>query len=192
MSDSSSGLITKMSWIQTLWGNEYDPFKPDSDIINIQEIAHSLAMQCRFNGHTKQFYSVAQHSVLVSKLLEEWGHSLHTLKQGLLHDAAETYVGDTVSPIKRNIPDIQIQYNHQAVARRFGLSYPSPDCVAQADVTMLMTERRDLMRKSFRPWFENEDDYLLPTWSIGPELQWRGAMAMFMARFQELWFRNDS
>ncbi len=179
-----------MSWMQTLWGNEYDPLNPDETLIYTKEVAHSLAMQCRFNGHVKQFYSVAQHSVLVSNLLEDWGAPLEVIKQGLLHDAAEAYTGDVISPIKQELPNLQIieEYNHQAVARRFGLDYPFHSDVKRADITMLLTERRDLMRKPPRPWFNNEHSFILPGWEIGPELQWREARDQFMDRFSELWW----
>ena len=74
------------------------------DDVNIVDIAHSLAMQCRFTGHTKVFYSVAQHSVLVSKLLERRGCDHATVLWGLMHDAAEAYlVGDVATPVKKSL-----------------------------------------------------------------------------------------
>ncbi len=54
-------------WIQTFTGKKFFPLTPDPELICIEDIAHSLSMQCRYNGHSKQFYSVAQHSVILSQ-----------------------------------------------------------------------------------------------------------------------------
>jgi len=97
-----------MTWIQTHSGREFffDGIKPDS--INLGDIAHSLALTNRFNGHTIRAYSVAEHSVRVAvevlryaragKLAEHQARDAALC--GLLHDAAEAYTGDIVSPLK--------------------------------------------------------------------------------------------
>ncbi|MFG0247924.1 MAG: phosphohydrolase, partial [Phycisphaeraceae bacterium JB051] len=78
-----------MSWIQTYTGKAFYPLREDPGIIDIRDIAHALSLQCRFNGHCSDFYSVAQHSVHVSEVVPQafalWG---------LLHDAAEAYMSD--------------------------------------------------------------------------------------------------
>lgn len=66
----------------------------------IEDIAHALGMQCRYNGSVKEFYSVAQHCVKVSKLLRRQGFDLDTQLAGLLHDAGEAYVGDITRPVQ--------------------------------------------------------------------------------------------
>ena len=80
-------------WIQTYTGKKFFPMNPKTEDLDIIDIAHALSMKCRFVGHTKQFYSVAQHSVIVS-----WNCSNPHL--GLLHDAAEAYLPDVPAPIK--------------------------------------------------------------------------------------------
>ena len=55
------------SWAQTFTGRQFFPLDPDPQDIDIVDIAHSLAMQCRYNGHTDRFYSVAEHCVHVSR-----------------------------------------------------------------------------------------------------------------------------
>lgn len=84
-----------MAWIQTYTGKAFDPFNPDPAKINIEDIAHSLANQCRFNGHTRQFYSVAQHCVEVASRVRPEQQAL-----ALLHDASEAYLSDLPTPIK--------------------------------------------------------------------------------------------
>lgn len=70
--------------------------------ITIEDIAHSLAYQCRFNGHTKRFYSVAEHSVILSQLIEPKSEvqNLERRLCALLHDAAECYTGDITGPVR--------------------------------------------------------------------------------------------
>ena len=88
--------------MNTASGRLVDPFNLRLEDIAIEDIAHSLSMQCRFNGHCARFYSVAEHSVLVSRLVlpknRLWG---------LLHDAQEAYLGDIITPIKQQVPAIQ-------------------------------------------------------------------------------------
>lgn len=174
----------RKGWIQTLSGNAFEIFNPQPSMFRINEIAHALALQNRFNGHTKFPYSVAQHSVNVSKLLREWGLPTKTVFAGLMHDAAETYVGDLVSPIKREIPEFQVIEERivKALSERFGFTYPMPWSVGKADMALLMTERRDLLAASPREWFEGEGLIPLPEWSI-EELGWRKAKDLFILEF---------
>ena len=88
----------------TTWsGIEFDFARPLEGEIRLDDIAHSLGMLCRFNGHIRRFYSVAQHSVLVSRLVEP-EHAL----QALFHDAPEAYVGDMTAPLKKTMGDYQM------------------------------------------------------------------------------------
>lgn len=80
-------------------------FLLDSPTFDIEDIAHSLGMTCRYNGHVRHFYSVAEHSVIVSLLMEE--EKLGDPMEGLLHDAHEAYLGDIVAPWKPRMPDFQ-------------------------------------------------------------------------------------
>ena len=134
--------------IQTYTGKLFNPLtneNEDCGPIVLMDIAHALSNLCRFNGHTKRFYSVGEHSLYVSTLLEHHGPNIQTW--GLLHDAAEAYLGDMVRPIKKHMPDFQAIEDRllQRIARRFGLAWPIPDVVFDADDIMLATEFRDLM-----------------------------------------------
>ena len=83
-------------WIETFTGKEFYFLDPTPDSIDIRDIAHSLAFTCRYTGHSRRFYSVAEHSVLVSYLAVD-------PLAGLLHDASEAYITDIASPIKPHL-----------------------------------------------------------------------------------------
>jgi len=174
------------AWFQTLKGNAFPIFDPRPSDIDIEEIAHTLAMQCRFNGHIKHFYSIAQHSVLVSKLLEEWKHPVEIVFEGLMHDAAEAYVGDVISPIKRSIPafsDVE-HMTWVAIADRYNLPHVQSPVVGKADIAMLLVEKRDLCAPEPLSWGISYEGPL-PVRRI-KELGWKDAKAMFLKRFAEL------
>lgn len=88
--------------IQTYTGLE---FSLDAPVFRMDDIAHSLAMQCRYAGHCRHFYSVAEHSVIVSLLMQEL--DLGDPREGLLHDACEAYLIDMPRPWKKLLPDYQ-------------------------------------------------------------------------------------
>jgi uncharacterized protein len=145
-------------WVQTFTGRQVFPSEMEFHDVCIEDIAHSLSMQCRFNGHTDRFYSVAQHSVIVSNNVPR-----QDALWGLLHDAAEAYISDVVRPIKRRpiIADVwqRIEAEVQgAVCRRYGLSMFKPPSVRLADFRALVTEKRDVLKNAF----ESEDPGVEP------------------------------
>lgn len=83
------------TWMQTFSGRKFFPLDARAEEITIEDVAHGLAMTCRYGGHTRRFYSVAEHCVLVSHHVPEI-YALH----GLLHDSAEAYIGDMIRPLK--------------------------------------------------------------------------------------------
>ena len=87
-------------WLQTFTGRQFWPLGPEPTDIVIEDIGHALGSLCRFNGHCKAFYSVAQHSILVSRACEK--HGLVAAFRGLMHDASETYLLDVPKPLKRS------------------------------------------------------------------------------------------
>jgi 5'-deoxynucleotidase YfbR-like HD superfamily hydrolase len=87
-------------FIQTLSGRRVNPLDAAPEDIDPSDIARALAHICRFGGHSKAFYSVAQHSAIVCDLLEERGATPDELMAALLHDAAEAYLGDLPHPLK--------------------------------------------------------------------------------------------
>lgn len=143
-----------MTWILTHTGRKFDPMEPRAEDVDTLDIAHSLAHLCRFNGHVSRFYSVAEHSVHVASLV-----SRENQLAGLLHDAAEAYIGDITRPLKGALNELTDgvlriieQGVHIAVCDRFGIPYTIPDEVHRADMIMLATERRDLMPADGELW----------------------------------------
>lgn len=138
-------------WIQTYTGKKFHILEPVPDEFDIEDVAHALSLQCRFNGHCNRFYSVAEHSVRVSRLCTA---NEEACKWGLLHDLAEAYVGDCVRPLKQVMPEYREieQRIVVAAAKAFGLSLPIPDEVLYADEIMLATEARDLMAEAPDRW----------------------------------------
>jgi hypothetical protein len=136
-------------WFVTYTGLKFWPFDPTPDDIVIEDIAHALSQICRFGGHTSQFFSVAQHSVLVSEIVPP-----ALALQGLLHDATEAYCGDMVRPLKVGLPSYEAVEDKiwQAIAKRYDLPVKLSKVIKWADNTLLMTERRDILRHVEHKW----------------------------------------
>ena len=152
-------------WIQTYSGIEFHALSPKASEISLLDIAHALSNKCRFAGHTLNFYSVAQHSVLVSSLLP-----VEFKMWGLLHDAGEAYFADIPQPIKREF-DVFEQIEEpimRAVAEKFQLYWPCPKEVKVADKIALATEARDLLPVVWRDWETQWESLSLKDREINP------------------------
>jgi uncharacterized protein len=139
-------------WMQTFSGIAFWPLTPCQEDIFIEDIAHSLSLQCRFAGHTREFYSVAQHSVIVASIVPP-EHSFWAL----MHDASEAYLVDFPRPIK-DASRLGDEYKAiesnlmRTICRRFLLPLNEPECIREADNRVLMTEARDLLRPAPMTW----------------------------------------
>ena len=137
-----------MSFIQTYSGARFDFADPKPESIRLEDIAHALARICRFGGHASRFYSVADHSLNVARHLAHGKANHATTFAGLLHDAAEAYLGDIVSPLKRMLPRASELENHIArmIRVRFGIddSQVDFDAITRADETILVAETKAL------------------------------------------------
>jgi len=166
--------------ILTHSGKYFDLLRPEVSAYTVNDIATALSRICRFVGHTRHFYSVAQHSVEVSYLLPD-----SLAFAGLMHDASEAYLGDVSYPLKCLLPQYrEIERSvEQAIARVFSLPYPHPAAVKVADRIMMATERRDLMIEQEADWPILADvapraQEVVP---VGVEV----ARLMFLERFSE-------
>jgi hypothetical protein len=139
-------------WTQTFTGRQFHTFAPNPDSIAIEDIAHALSLQCRFAGHCREHYSVAEHSVRVALTLK----GIQMQLCGLLHDAAEAYLVDLPSPIKAKMRDYQnVEFAvQQVISKRYTVPLSLPEEVKQADLILLATEKRDLMAKEPAPWID--------------------------------------
>jgi 5'-deoxynucleotidase YfbR-like HD superfamily hydrolase len=137
--------------MQTVSGRKFYPDAPMSDAIAMTDISHALSLVCRFGGHTRELYSVAQHSVLVCDTVKALGGTADEVRWALLHDASEAYIGDVVWPLKqsqdmRGYKAIEARVM-LAICERFKLDGNEPPIVKRADLIVLSTEKRDLMRE---------------------------------------------
>lgn len=90
-----------MSYITTWTGKHFDPVAPNPEEIAVVDMAHALSLMCRANGHTKFFYSVAQHSIACAKEAIARGESREVILGCLLHDGSEAYLSDVTRPVKK-------------------------------------------------------------------------------------------
>lgn len=173
----------EVNFIETFSGGTFHLTIPAPEDVSIQDIAHSLSLLCRFTGHTRQFYSVAQHSVLVSTLVPQ-----DLALEGLLHDASEAYIGDLSSPLKGVILEsttafLDIETHiHEVIAKRFGTTFPHPPEIKEADNIAVVTERRDFMMPNGTEWAGMpaplEEELVAMSSTV--------ARAAFLDRFKEL------
>lgn len=169
----------KGDWIQTFTGIAFWPLDPRPEEVDIRDIAHALSMQCRYGGHSKYFYSVAEHCVTLSNLVPH-EHAF----SALMHDAAEAYLVDVPRPIKSFLGGYrEIEKQIEAVIMpKFGLPHPIPEIVMEYDTRMLAHERDQLMATPPLEWHPIGEPLPGRVFGFSPE----AAETRFMRRFNEL------
>lgn len=110
-----------MSCITTVTGKHFDPMRPVEQEIEMEDIAHALSLICRGNGHTKFFYSVAQHCLACAEEAMERDCTQAVILGCLLHDASEAYLSDVTRPVKKDLPQYLLAEKNlqRAIWRRF-------------------------------------------------------------------------
>ena len=186
MMDKKGNDVLK-AYIATYTGKQFYLLSPKLEDIDILDIAHGLAMQCRWTGQCKFHYSIAQHSYYCSFIGPD-----NEAFDRLMHDAAEAYIGDLNRPLK-HYTEAGIAYRRQeeivqhAIAERFGFSIIEPSSVKRADNLMLYTEKKQIMGYTFEEpqedirQFESGSDIIIESWTPSHAKQ------MFLNRFEELY-----
>ncbi|KKN38991.1 hypothetical protein LCGC14_0747730 [marine sediment metagenome] len=163
-------------WLQTLSGQAFWPLEPERATPPIEDFAASLSKLCRFAGHCKRFYSVAEHCVLMARNFKvNFGHPtmrqvMKAIRRGLLmHDITETIIPDFVRPIKHLLyiwtPDGMVSFTVfeeglledllMGLERQYDWSEPvsaTGPTIKEIDSAMLATEGEQVMNKSERRW----------------------------------------
>ena len=172
-------------FIQTISGKKVWPFSLELEDIDIGDIAHSLSMQCRFNGQITKFYSVAEHCYFASKMIDEYLGPVAQL-EALLHDGCEAYIGDMVMPLKRSFSEFRKLEEDitNKVWKKFNLSGDYRLFVDIVDVKMCATEAKQLIVGDLSDWKLSETPYnfSLPCWNPAK------ANIEFIKRYNELYF----
>lgn len=182
--DKRTGGDERGYYIRTFTGKQFFWNTVETNTYDIVDIAHALSMNCRWTGHVKEFYSVAQHCILAS-----YEVPLEHAMSALLHDASEAYIHDTPSPLKWYLKDKGFtefaaleKRVDMAIQKAFHLPYPRDPCVKEVDLRLLATEHRDLMPQ------EKERSYMIEpySWKVR-SLDPPTAKAMYIRRFHTLW-----
>lgn len=171
-------------WIETFTGKQFYFLNPTHDSIDIKDIAHALAYTCRYTGHSKKFYSVAEHSILVSYLAAD-------PLAGLLHDGSEAYITDIASPIKPHLGNYKELEDKimGMLAQKYGFKYPLCEDIKDCDATQLKTEAKYLLKSGGIPWahlYPTRRAHGIKPMCLGPE----EAEKAFLERYEEV--RNVS
>lgn len=170
-----------MTYIQTFSGKKFDVVDCTLDDIQIIDIAHGLSNICRFGGQIPQFYSVAQHSVLMA---DEASTGLRL--SALLHDASEAYMGDMCRHLKDILGEHYVAVEHklmEKIAEKFQFTWPMPPELKWLDRDMVETEFAllwDDKRFEGRPVYGHVLPIRIKPWS--PDY----AKFVFLDWFQEL------
>lgn len=170
----------KGDWMQTFTGRRYHPADPHYSDFDIEDIAQGLSNCCRYAGQCNRFYSVAEHSVHVSRVVP----AEHAL-QALLHDATEAYIGDVTRPLKSELSqykEIEVR-TWREIALCFTVNVELDASVKYADNAVLLAERAVLFDHDVGAWNIPADpaDVKIKCW--GP----KKARRKFLERFAELW-----
>lgn len=137
--------------MQTYTGEMFDVFNPNKDQIQMRDISHALSMLCRYGGHSRNFYSVAEHCFLMAEYFVD-RKEYDLARAALLHDATEAYMGDVIRPLKLQFPLYRQteDYLQGMIFTKFGLPPEMPPEVKDADLRICNDERAALLHE--RPW----------------------------------------
>lgn len=161
-------------------GRLFDLEHPEASEFTIDDIAHGLAHTCRYAGQCDGFYSVAEHSVLVSQVVP------FAKLAALFHDATEAFIGDVSGPLKRLLPEYRTIEKRIALAiyEHLGIEWPVPFEVKRADCSVMAAELVVLMPAGTNEWLHELN--VVPADVEIQRLDPKRAKALFLDRFAEL------
>jgi hypothetical protein len=161
-------------------GAWFDFCAPAESAFTIEDIAQGLANICRYSGQCSSFYSVAEHSLLVSEVAAGFEF------EALLHDAAEAFMGDITRPLKQMLPEYRrIEREvESAIFGRFGVPSPLPPEVKTADLRVLAAEQRQIMPKGTDGWVRSQK--VVPAQVVVRHLPPDEAKRAFLAKYETL------
>jgi uncharacterized protein len=174
-------------YLQTVSGRWVNPIDPDPQQFDIEDIARALGNLCRFGGHCRVFYSVAQHSVIVSELVEQRGGDAEDVFAALMHDASEAYLGDMPHPLKHRSALGAVfkeaeDHLEAALREHFAIKPGVPE-IKRADRALLAAERRAFSAERWAwPELEGVEPLDIELEALSPDESER----TFMRRFAEL------
>lgn len=172
----------KGDWFVTYTGRRFFPLDPRVEDVDIKDIAHSLALQTRWMGHCKNFYSIASHSLACARIAEKTGEPAVVVHWALMHDAAEAYTSDIVRPIKGRLGFVTGNAHDalavglypyktfeesmlRLIAERFSLPWPIPEAVKRIDNRMLVTEAEHMTNYDGERYVDGERHWIHePKW----------------------------
>lgn len=135
-------------YMNTYSGKLFSVIHPETDSIDVVDIAHALSLLCRGNGHVKHFYSVGQHCINCARLAKARGYSYEVQFACLLHDASEAYMSDVIRPLKKDLPYYQ-EIEHKlltVIFEKYGIKeYLTDNRVKQIDDDLCHYDLRNLM-----------------------------------------------
>lgn len=177
-----TGSAGDATWIPTFSGQLFDVFAPRPESLRFGDMAHSLAMRCRWGGHCREFHSVAHHAVLVSRLVPA-----ELALWGLLHDCGEYVLPDVQRPIKPELGRfIELEDSVlRMIVEAYGLAWPMPAAVKFADDVVTAWEWRDLLTDAAKAHWRPERADSIPVGLLQP-VTWQTAKRLWLARYAEL------
>lgn len=190
----------RSSWIETFTGRKFCPLDPNPEDICIKDIAHSLSNICRYTGATRVFYSVAEHSLRISHSILNQTKDNKLALWGLLHDASEAYLTDIPRPIKASVyfkdpveGTLHSYYEIEAnllkvIIEHFGLEWPMPVEVKEADDAILVKEKKQLLNDSCKwDWLPEKTLVEVTPWDYLSCGVYRNAEHHFIDVFKRLY-----
>ncbi len=182
-------------WITTYSRRQFHLHGSDPDEICLEDIAHATSLICRFTGHVREFYSVAEHMILVANIVKELGGDATDQRVALFHDATEAYLADIAAPFKGELGGYK-ELEHKVwkrIAAKYGLPMFHNPLIKKADWIALFLEAKALINDDYKIWMGYKEAAAdvsrlsrepgLMIWGYSPKV----ARVQWLRKYRELW-----